>query len=250
MATITYVPGKLYRSRDFDLIKPNYANRKIDELRVGRLAVTMQEVGFLPEYPIIVDKKMIIKAGGHRYETAKRLKIAFYFMITEGYSMENMRIAETTGNTAWKPDDFARHFAVFKGANNAQYLIFEEFRREFPKIPAAIAMHVLAGRSKRDYKVEKHFKDGTFTIGNRTKAWDTGGLIYKLSTLYKGSFRRSFILAILDALAVPGFEIPKLERKLKYRNIKDAPNKEDYVNQIEEIYNFREVKKLNLRFHE
>lgn len=237
--------GEVFCSTDYDLLKPDPENRDLKEFKVEKLINSMQQVGFLKSIPIVVDKNYMIKAGQHRLEAAKRLKIPYWWMIDKNITMAQIRVAESTGNTAWNPDDWGSSFAK---TDLPAYIVYQQFRQDFPLIPAMMAIIILSGANSKKVTTLDEFKAGHFKVVGPKRAWELAELIYQLKDYYEGWTKRNFIMAMLKVLKNPKFEWPRFLRKLKYKHLRNQATIEDYLADIEAIYNFNERNKINLRF--
>lgn len=237
--------GIVYYSIDYNLLKNDPENRDIKEHKIEKLMNSMRQIGFLKSMPIIVDKNYLVKAGQHRLEAARRLKIPYYWMIHKDVSMHEIRISETTGNTAWNPDD---HGSSFARAGYDAYLLYQKFRSEFPLIPAMMAIIILSGVTGKDQKLYENFKNGKFKTIAEKRAWQMAEILYSLKEYYKGWTRRNFISAMLKVLSNPKFELSRFTRKLRYKHLRDQTKIEEYLSDIEEIYNYKEQNKISLKF--
>jgi hypothetical protein len=113
-------------------------------------------------HPIVVNEKMFIVDGQHRFEACRRLGLPIHYLVQRGAQAQD--IIPVQNSKKWGLDDFI-HFYVAE--NNLEYIYFAEFRERF-SITMFQAMLIVRsfltnkGKSKMDI-----FKRGLLKIEDK-----------------------------------------------------------------------------------
>lgn len=233
--------GKIYETKDYDRFKLINGNRKVGRVHVQKLKRLMKKV-YLND-PIMVNRAMGILDGQHRYTAARELGLPIRYYITNK-EMTPEQIAEMNNvSKKWNNDNYAE---TYSGSGNDNYSHYKNFRVQFPDFPHTCALLLLLNNTSRDFTMEKKFRDGTFSINNWTKAVKAATQLMRIKEFTKVYNRQGFILAFMQVLDLPGFNLERLMRKLpnKAQTIRDFARKEDFIKALEDIYNWKESDKV------
>lgn len=108
-------------SKDYDDFTFYDCNREIDYKHCEKkIQQSLLQYGWLKSFPMVVDGKLRIRDGQHRFLVAKQLGIPIPVLIVENFDDENM-FAINNASKRWTLDDFV-HYHMKKGDKNAALL--------------------------------------------------------------------------------------------------------------------------------
>ena len=95
----------------------------------------------------------------------------------------------------------------------------------------------------------KTFENGNFKIANWEIAISNANKVLMVKPYYNGYSRRSFTVAMINCFKNKNFNHADFLTKLSYQSVslQDCTSVSQYTILIEEIYNYRRSKKVNLR---
>jgi hypothetical protein len=176
----------VYVTTDYSIFRTLTGNREPKSPHVKRIAKSMKEKQLL--VPIIVNEKMELIDGQHRFLACKSLGLPVYFIIQNGYSIpEVQRI--NTASCNWGSTNFVQSYI---DTGNENYIVFKQFQDQF-NLPVSCTMTLMGIESANDIK---NFKHGMFSINKAgmDKAEAAAGWIKKLLPIYSGSNKSSFAM--------------------------------------------------------
>lgn len=255
----TMVVNHVLETSNYDLFKSLKGNRIVNLSHVAKLKKSMTSKYLVS--PIIVNEKMQVIDGQHRFASAKQLKLPIRYIVVEGYGLEEVQVLNQ--NTAnWKNIDFLNAYCDL---GYEEYLKMEKFMNMFPDFSLKSCEGLLTGKTGNESKSDKKFitesnktgkyhvssfRDGEFKVYNWSRAVELANMITMIKPLYDSFSRVSFISAM-----IPIFDIPEYDHNQFIERLKSNPNMlvhcrniTEYRLLIEEIYNFRSRNKVNLRF--
>ena len=238
------VIGQIYETMNYDQFEIINGNRKIDHsTRIGK---SIDKNGALLS-PIIVNEKMQIIDGQNRFTALKERKLPISYIICQGYGIEQVRaLNEYTKN--WALLDYIRSYAD-EGCTGCSRLLV--FLNKYRAINRSALIEIAVGKNVRFSELEEL---KTFDFANEPYATKVAEALIALKEVdindqpvYK---RREFSRAIFQVLKVEGFELDTLITKIKLQPRKFVPcgNPAQYIDMLEELYNFRNKKPLHFDF--
>ena len=194
--------------------------------------------------PIIVNEKYQIIDGQTRYECWKMLGKPIYFIKIEGYGLPEVQRLNTNMQK-WNYNDFLDSFCEL---GKKDYLLFRDFKNKY-NFDNRSSMTMLKQCSGG--KDTKDFQEGRFRVNNYSFACKWADEVMKIKDYYDGYNRRAFVTAMIHLLNHENFKMPILLQKLKYQSSKlvDCTCKTQYVLLLQDIYNFKSTKKVNLMYN-
>ncbi|MFO0477621.1 MAG: ParB N-terminal domain-containing protein [Bacteroidota bacterium] len=228
-------------------------NRTPNEAHIKRLKESMK-VNYLIS-PILVNEKLQIIDGQHRYKAAMELQLPIYYLIIEGYGLKEVQILNTN-SANWKQEDYLDAYCDMK---MPEYIKFRNFMRKFKDfgISASIIMateYMNFGYTEKTLEGVKvkinTFSRGDFKMPNFDKSCEVADKLMMIKPYYNGFNRPTFIRAMIGCLKVEGFVFAEFLTKLKNAPtmLQHCNNVSQYRLLIEDIYNRRRTEKLSLRF--
>ncbi len=220
---------------NYDQFVLDPVNRPIKEAKVLALMEEVKEINLLREYPIIVDRNMVVLDGQHRLTVARRLGVPIFYILSENVTTAAIPRA-AAHVTQWKMDDYLHHYCAL---GYPEYLKVKEFRARFSFIGIPRALRLLSIAGKDDER--KMFKAGLFTCDSLGFAETVGNYLldYKQYTpLYKDD---KFMAAIANLADNPDYDHARMMRKIDYLSTKllRCPTTEHYVKMLNDIYNYK-----------
>jgi hypothetical protein len=231
---------QVHTTTDYFLFKTIGGNRTLNKLHFNRLKKSMIDNYLFTV--IVVNENYQIIDGQHRFNAIKELNLPLYYIICEGYGLNEVHILNQNSKV-WNSDDYLEGYCNL-GYND--YITYRSFKDKY-KIGHREAMCILAGSTEI---VTKQFYAGKFKIKSLAKAEKLIDDILSIEPYYTGVRRRAFIFAMMLLLRNGNFKLSEFINKLKNQPtaLKDCINSQAYRDLIEDIYNYRRKEKVNLRF--
>jgi hypothetical protein len=232
---------QVYTTKDYSLFKTIDGNRNINLLHLNRLLKSMKEVYLFT--CIIVNEFYQIIDGQHRFECCKELKLPLNYVMMKGYGLREVQILNQNSKT-WNADDFLEGYCKLGYEHYIEYLKFKT-KFEFGHNECML----LLGGSDNGHNI-KEFYAGNFKIKDYNLAHDKAQKICMIGRYYDGYKRSSFVRTMNNILAKPQFDFTQFMQKLKIQPLalQDCNSIDQYKLLIEEIYNYRNREKINLRY--
>ena len=234
---------KIKKTYNYELFKFHIANRKINKNHVENIKKSMQKK-FLVS-PITVNEKFEVIDGQHRLIASKDLGLPIYYFINNNYSIKEMQRLNAI-NKNWTPINYLNTGIKL---NDQNYIDYKRFKNKYG-FSHDINLTLLCNNNTKPNA--NKFREGTFKVKNYELACKYADLIYLVSPFYKGFKRIRFVSAILFLLKQKQdfFSMQEFINKLKKQpnSLQHCINTRQYLELIEEIYNYRRRLKVNLRF--
>lgn len=233
---------QVYTTTDYFLFKPIDGNRTKSELHLSRLKKSMSENYLFTV--IVVNENYEIIDGQHRFECIKELGLPLHYIICNGYGLDEVHILNQNAKI-WNADDYLEGYC---NLGMKEYLIYRDFKEKY-NIGHSECMGLLTGLTAIGAKY-KPFHTGQFKATHLKQATDVMEKVLQCEPYYKGVRRRSFIYTISKLLKNENFNFNEFVQKLKLQpsSLHDCINVNQYKLLIEDIYNYKRRKKVNLRF--
>jgi hypothetical protein len=212
-------------------------NRPIAEAHVKRLMKSMSE--HVAMSPIQVNEKYEIIDGQHRFTALSRLGKPIYYYVVPGASTKDVQSL----NTHTRPWDHIDYIESYIKSGNKNYELYKKFRETYG-LGTTTNLYLLTGNGniKED---QDNFSRGKLEVVDYDKAVDIAEKIVKMGTYVTFYKDRSFCYAMMRAIRNPKFDFNKFyNEKLVYqsRKIVKCANVEQYLEIIQEIYNYKAKK--------
>jgi hypothetical protein len=210
-------------------------NRPEDVKKHRKLLESMRLYGFLPYFPIVVERKgnhFVIKDGQHRAIFAEQLKQPIFYVVTE----EDFSVAMINdGQKPWQVGDYAQTHA----ANGLKaYQEGMDFAKQHG-LSLGMAFALLAGQTTFD-NCREAFKDGSFKIKDRTWADSVAAVYGPLTALAPALKSSAFVGACMAICRVKEFDPKRLRENAPRCREKLVPyaTREAYLDALEAVYNY------------
>jgi hypothetical protein len=245
--------NQVQTSSDYAKFKTLIGNRKPNELHIKRLISSFKERYLFS--PILVNEKMQIIDGQHRFLSAKELNLPINYLVVEGYGLEEVQILNTN-SANWKKEDYLKAYCDL---GIEPYLQMRQFMLYFPDFGVAIAEMILTDKVNGENKqlvVDKvtmrmmGFQNGELNIPDLSKAYETAEKVLMFKPYYDGYNRSTFVRTLITLFKnenyVHGDMISKLANNPSA--LTHCANVTQYKFLLEDIFNFRRREKANLRY--
>lgn len=240
---ITYV----YKTTDYSKFKLLSSNREIDH--VGYIKRSMEER--LVPSPIVVNENYEIIDGQNRFEALRQLGKPVLYVMFPDLGIEDVR-AINRGSRNWQKKDFIKSYAD-EGIEN--YVAYVDFLKSYPDFSPGIAEIFLRMSNTNDSDLRRKesfqsIQSGNFIIKDFKRSCQLADMVMRYKGLddnrrpiYK---RKEFVIAIIKLARLPEFNNDKMVGKVKLNLRKFVPctSVQEYVLMLEEIYNYKNRKKV------
>jgi hypothetical protein len=238
--------GEIFETKDYSMFKFREDNRPIIPNHVKKLAKRMSEKGWLSTSVITINGNGDVIDGQNRLTAAKMVGCPVRYKVVRGVGSDEMTEMNTLQKN-WSPFD---HLHKFVKKENSNYVTFKKFVDDYPMFKyteiGMLLTNSLTG-VKRDT-----FESGMYVVKSEKKAREWADKIIQLKPYFEKYYNKSiFVRAMIKVMLYKKeFVFEEFLHKIKLRPTKLVPcgTVEQYVEMIEEIYNYRRSDKVNLRF--
>lgn len=217
---------------NYDMFSLHEKNRRVNLKKVERLAEKMRKKNLLHLFPIIVNKRMEILDGQHRFEAAKLAKATvFYFVSDELYDISN--VAETNNfQSHWKLDDYVNYYAKEK---RDAYVKILELSKKY-----RIQISCVANLSDNK-NLNEEIRAGEFKFEDYNEVVDLIKHCKSIGLEYGFEFwnKRAFLRAMKRIMQVKGYNKLRMAQKIQKnrRKLVKCGTADVYISVLEDIYN-------------
>lgn len=239
--------NQVYRTSDYSIFKFRNDNRNVKNSNVKRLTKRMKATGWVTGSVILVNERFEILDGQHRYLAAVEAGVPIDYMIVNGAGFETIRDVNTLVH-GWNIID---HLDGYVKTGHVHYQLLDRFMTNFPELRPTECMMLVkngTGSAARDV-----FESGKFETKDMKKAYTWGHQIMSLKKYFPDGYNKAiFVRALVRVFMKPQFNFDDFLNRLKLRptSLKPCGTVEQYLELIENIYNYRRRtdEKVNLRF--
>lgn len=251
--------NKVYRTSNLSIFKPIDGNRVPNLQHVKRLSDSIRVYGMKCN-PILVNEKMQVIDGQHRLMAAKEANSFVYYIVIDGYSLDEVHTLNLNQKN-WSKKDFMEGYANMGIESYIKLRDFVAKNDDYTFITCmALCQNTPTGDS-RTLAVQTHkaklesdkvqiFEQGTWLCGDINLAQDWAGKIRMIKTYYPGYNRSTFVSTMIGLLKKDIFDFNEFMHKLRIQPtaLVDCTSTEQYRILIEDIYNYKNRNKVNLRY--
>lgn len=231
---------QIYKTKNYDQFYLLEGNREVNERHIEKLKLSMTEEECVS--PIQVNEKMEIIDGQHRFRALQELKKPIYYYIIKGARLSTVqRLNSYTKN--WTTEDYMKSY---EESGNSNYKIYREFKDTY-KFGNSVNFLLLTQSWDRGEQ-EREFKSGGFKIKDIEYAAAIANKLEQMSKYIPWYKERSWCYAMYRAIKTKGFDWELWLHKCSYqqRQLVKCANVEQYLELIQEIYNFKNKKENKL----
>lgn len=244
---------EILKADKYDLFVLHPHNRMVKDGLVRKKMKVLDQYGWCPGAPMVCAKilggKFEIRDGQHRFEAAKRLGIAVWYVVlpeSECPTPEQLN-AGNGGAKTWGLSDYVDSYSAI---GNEQYVELRDFAAEY-RIPLSHAAALLFGLCGHSHGVIERLKMGEFVVKDRKWADKVGLLAREIGEVLPQMRTNNAIGAISRMALVKEFDgTQMIEQCQRYANmLRPCGTMDQYSQMFEEVYNFqRKVSRLPLKF--
>ena len=155
------VAGQVYKTLDYNVFKRIDGNRAINNKNYSKLINSMKEEQLF--IPILVNEKYEIIDGQHRFSAARELGLPIYYIVQEGYGINEVKKANMVGSN-WTKADFLDMYIT---NGNEAYIQFNEISKTYG-IKISNLIKLFAYVQGLNQKIaSKNFEEGTLNINGK-----------------------------------------------------------------------------------
>ena len=245
VATTDKKVNEIFETNDYSKFKMIEGNRKIKQSKVENLIKKMRKRGWLRTVEITVNERFEIIDGQHRYIAVQVLGIKFRYKVVANAGIDEVR--ETNeGSNNWALSDYIPSFSS-KGIKS--YAQLANFKKDFPELNLSICQMLLSnsmGNPSREL-----FESGEWKIKDYNTGVLWGSYVMSLQPHFTGWKRVIFVRGLIKVLMnKPEFNFQEFLHKVELRPNMLVPcgTTNQYVDMIEQIYNYKRTNKVSLRY--
>jgi hypothetical protein len=190
--------------------------------------------------PIIVNEKYEVIDGQHRLQISQELRLPVRYIVCEGYGLDQVhRLNQNSKN--WQLIEFIKGYADM---GNKEYIKFLDFLNTY-NFGVTSSMDLLGGHGG---STTNAIKDGSMVIKDYNKGCLLADYITEIGNHFEFYADQRFVKAVVRVSKKEGFCFDTFLGKIQLKLLQKRADISDYVEQIEEVYNYKNRNKLNLRY--
>jgi hypothetical protein len=238
-------------TNDYSKFKIIKENRNVNQLHLKRLKQSMTQTPLISL--IIVNEKMEIIDGQHRFYVSKDLGLPINYVVVYGYGIKEVQILNVN-SVNWKKIDYLDGH-VKRGLE--PYIKFKKFMADFPQLNFSTCIKVLSGlRSSRTKSIEglkvmsTNFEDGTFLIPDLGKSYNIADMILDYRNFFPKFNDNTFIITLLYLFEHEKYSHKEMMSKLNLqpRALAMCKTQAQYLGVLEDIYNYHRKSKVSFKY--
>lgn len=228
---------------DYSVLKRVEGNRGHSKPHIKRLVDAIsKDAGCIKYNPILINEKNEVIDGQHRLEAIKELGLPVYAIQENGLTLENVQ-ALNANTKVWSPMDYAKSFSELGNHNYADYI---NFKKHYKLNHDVLLQYLALDRPMTG----EMFKQGKLVVPHLERSDALCKKLMDFERFYKRFKIRSFALAFKKVWEHPQYDHERMLLKLNQRPdaITDEALPENYVRQLENLYNHGLSAENKLRF--
>ena len=231
------------KTNDYSIFKRVQGNRNPNKAHIKRLIDSFSEDSSCIKYnPILVNEDFMVVDGQHRLEALKKAELPVYYVMAEGIGLIETQMLNKLSKP-WSPMDYAKSYAEL---GNKHYEAYISFKHEY-KLNHDVLMRYL---SLDNPITAEMFRSGKFKAQNLEQSKDLCNCLESIGIYHKRNKIRSFALGFKTVWENPKYNHERLIMKLEQQPnvLQDRALPEDYIRDIEALYNHSLEAKDKVRF--
>lgn len=233
---------KTFKTNNYEQFSHYEFNREvINELNIKAIMKEMLVHGFDEWNPIIVSATGKIADGQHRLEAAKRLGIDVHVdQYDREFTADEVR-RMNKNRVNWKFSDFI-HSQIDDELSVRMYSFIKECSLNGITQSSAIRIALAANHKSQNVNREFH----GLTVEEHNVATDMLKELLMLKTYITNATSAMFVGAYIRAKSCENFSLETFITKLKISKFTCYTRMIDLINEIEEVYNFKNKNKITI----
>jgi hypothetical protein len=251
--------NKVYKTDDLSIFTQIDGNRSQNVQHIRRLSESISVYGMKCN-PILVNEKFQVIDGQHRLMAAKESKTFIYYIVVNGYSLNEVHTLNLNQKN-WTKKDFMDGYANMGLEPYIKLKKFVEKNDDFSfgdcmSMCSNLSVHSnnsLSQKYRADgsgMNMKEVFEEGTWVGKDFELAQEWANKIRMLKPYYTNYYRSSFVGTLIMLFSNPKFDFNEFMHKVRLQPsaLVDCANRGQYKTLIEDIYNFRSRNKVSLRY--
>lgn len=229
---------KIYFSTEYGRFRFLKGNREINEAKVKKIIADIESgIDFLSVAPVIVNNRMEIIDGQHRFVVAKMLGRAVHYIIHDLADLA-MVPAINSKATKWRTVDFLNSYVDLK---KQDYLELQRFLDNNIRISLPVAIKLLHDGHMKGENTIEDFREGNFVFKHDALADLICVKLKDLEPYTSNPFSARFVNVMLQLHNNGKYDHKTMIEKLEQsgRMIENIDSVKTIISNMEEIYNHR-----------
>lgn len=221
-------------TKDYSIFREFASNREVDQRHVKKLIQAINAKNLLELHPILVDAEMHVIDGQHRLAAAEALGVEIFYQVSESISKAD--IANINSNSKnWTVMDYINYWTV---ENAPGFHTLSKFMNQHEYLKPTICIQLLSSDGSRD---TKGLKSGQIDVTNIIEANQVVEVVKMFRNYVDFAFSRDFVFAVQKLIQTDCFDLEHMKRKLELqpRSLVKCISVKQYIEVIEEIYNYK-----------
>lgn len=238
---------QILESFDYEMFKPHGEQQKMAAPHIKKIKISMMRNGFIKAKPIHCyqdGKSLRIIDGHHRLRAAQELGIPVYYVVG-GLEDRDLIADENWAVRKWSNEAFVGMY-VSRGLKD--YIILAKYISR--GLHLKFASSLLSGECTASGNQSESIRQGSFKVKTTQSADAIISIIERAGQFNEIAKSQQFIACLCVLVNLDWFSETILIKKIKDnpRCLIRSGSREQMMDQIEEIYNFKQRDKINLAF--
>lgn len=227
--------AKIQETKDYKIFKSITSNREVDDKHVRKLMASIEDKNLLHLNPILVNEAMQVVDGQHRLEAAMLLKLLIYYVIDNNIGKSDISLLNKTKKN-WGLMDYINYYTIEKRPG---YDALSAMISKYPECPVNIMLKLIALDGKNS-----EWKEGYVDIMRKDEAEQILGYAKWFSNYLKFAMQGKFLIALQILVRSGQYDHDKMMMRVEEqpRSLVACITITQYVEMLEEIYNYRSSK--------
>lgn len=237
--------NQIYKTKDYNLFKFREDNRPLVDSHVRELMDSMRKNGWIQGSYVVVNEKYEVIDGQHRLMGGMELGLPIIFTIEKHTGFDTIQ------KLNMKQKNWTKYNQIdgMVKLKNQNYITLNEYMKKYPEFKLTEMLMFLGNTQSNVSK--QVFEDGEFEVRSTDIANKWIMDLISLKGYFPKYYNKSmFVRSYLRVIRKEGFLFSEFLHKVQLRPTMLQPcgTVEQYVEMIENIYNYKRGKKVNLRF--
>lgn len=229
---------KIYFTTDYSRFKFLKGNRDINEQKVKKIKQDIESgIDFLKYAPIVVNEKMEIIDGQHRYAVSMAMKTNVYYVINIAADLEVVP-AINSRSSKWRTVDFLNSYVDLK---RPVYCALRDFVNQYKGIGIPTAAKMLHAGTVNENEAMEAFQEGKLKSDYIDVAHEIAKLLSDLEPYTQNAYSRRMFSAMIALNGNGKYNHDLLIKKLQEsgRKIENLESTKSIIQDMESIINHK-----------
>lgn len=251
--------NKVYKTNDLSIFKEISGNRVPNPQHIKRLKSSILQNGMLCN-PILVNEDYKVIDGQHRLLASKEANSFIYFIILNGYNLNQVHTLNLNQKN-WTKKDFMDGYADMGIQSYIKLREFVEINTDFNFTDCVQLCSNMSGNNNNSM-LQKYsninpelstmdvFEEGTWKGKDFNLAQEWAEKLRLIKPYYLGYNKSTFVKTMITLFKNDVFDYSEFMHKVRLqpKALVDCANVSQQKLLIEEIYNYKSRNKINLRY--